>query len=183
MLLTVLIREESSWTGQWEQAEIQNIITRVTDGSASWIDGPLCSEIPGADLYFLNPSGVMFGPNATLSLDASFHVSTADYLRMGREEQFPAVADKNAVLPAEAPTAFGFLDSDIGPITFEGRGKLTEQDWKGACEGGSDCVDWLDWSYNNPVGLWASEDNIISVIGGDIAMNNGTFFETMNGAF
>ena len=147
---------------------VRNIITRVTGGDASWIDGLLSSEIPGADLYLLNPAGVMFGANAALDLNASFHVSTADYLRMGTDGQFPALAEKDAVLSAEAPTAFGFLDGDIGPITFEGRGRLTERDWKGACEGGRDCQDWWDWNKNNSLGLWASEANMISVIGGDI---------------
>lgn len=48
----------------------------------SRIDGTLCSEIDGADLYLLNPAGVMFGQNASLELSGSFRVSTGDYLRM-----------------------------------------------------------------------------------------------------
>ncbi|OQX27092.1 MAG: hypothetical protein BWK80_07005, partial [Desulfobacteraceae bacterium IS3] len=64
-------------------ASVKNIISRVTGGSASWIDGKLASTISGADLYFLNPAGVMFGSNASLDLSGSFHVSTADYLRLG----------------------------------------------------------------------------------------------------
>src|SRR2546426_62079 len=51
-------------------------------GNVSQIDGLLKSEIAGANLYLLNPSGVMFGPNARLDVRGSFHVSTADYLRL-----------------------------------------------------------------------------------------------------
>ncbi len=35
-------------------ASVQNIISRVTGGSLSRIDGKLVSTIPGADLYLLN---------------------------------------------------------------------------------------------------------------------------------
>jgi filamentous hemagglutinin family protein len=63
-------------------AAIENIVGRVTGGQVSSIDGVLRSEIAGANLYLLNPSGVLFGPNARLDVRGSFHVSTADYLRL-----------------------------------------------------------------------------------------------------
>src|SRR5918998_1223267 len=62
---------------------IANVIGPVTGGERSDIDGTLRSTIPGADLWFLNPAGVVFGPNARLDLQGSFHVSTADELRFG----------------------------------------------------------------------------------------------------
>jgi filamentous hemagglutinin family protein len=40
---------------------IANIVSRVTGGQPSAIDGGLRSEIAGANLYLLNPSGVLFG--------------------------------------------------------------------------------------------------------------------------
>ena len=57
---------------------INNIFSRVTGGSASLIDGLLRSDIPAADLYLLNPAGVIFGPDASIDISGSFHVSTAD---------------------------------------------------------------------------------------------------------
>jgi filamentous hemagglutinin family protein len=60
---------------------ISNILSRVTGGQRSEIHGTLRSEIPGANLYLLNPSGVLFGSNARLDVSGSFHVSTADFLR------------------------------------------------------------------------------------------------------
>ena len=44
--------------------DIRNVISRVTGGEVSNIDGTLASRVGQADLYFLNPAGVMFGPNA-----------------------------------------------------------------------------------------------------------------------
>jgi len=37
--------------------------------------------IKGADLYLINPSGIVFGQNATINVSGSFHASTADYLK------------------------------------------------------------------------------------------------------
>ncbi|MBE9562405.1 MAG: filamentous hemagglutinin N-terminal domain-containing protein [Proteobacteria bacterium] len=64
---------------------INNIISRVTGGNPSNIDGLIKSTIPNADFYFLNPYGIMFSSNAKLDVQGSFHASTADYLRLGNE--------------------------------------------------------------------------------------------------
>src|SRR3954470_9308197 len=47
---------------------IRNVISRVTGGEISNIDGTLRSTVGQADLYFLNPAGVIFGPNARLDV-------------------------------------------------------------------------------------------------------------------
>ncbi len=140
---------------------VRNIIGRVTGGDASWIDGKLRSAIPDADLYFLNPAGVMFGPNASLDTGGSFHVSTADYLRMGNNNRFFTESLDNEMLSVAAPAAFGFLDNDAASITIEGKGEIAGDDWNG-----------------NPAGLTVGEGRTISVIGGDIEMSKGTYFRT-----
>jgi filamentous hemagglutinin family protein len=43
---------------------IENIISRVTGGNPSQINGLFRSTIPNADVYFLNPYGIMFGEGA-----------------------------------------------------------------------------------------------------------------------
>ncbi len=98
---------------------IQNVISRVTGGSPSSIDGALRSTIPNANLYFLNPAGVIFGANASLDVQGSFHVSTADYLGLADGTQFSALSpDVNQVLTTAAPEAFGFLGDNPSAITL-----------------------------------------------------------------
>jgi filamentous hemagglutinin family protein len=99
---------------------IANILSRVTGGHQSIIDGWLQSTIPGANLYLLNPSGVLFGPNASLDIRGSFHVSTADYLRFGDGATFAANLGQASTLTVAEPAAFGFLGSLPAPITIQG---------------------------------------------------------------
>jgi filamentous hemagglutinin family protein len=101
-------------------ASVQNIMARVTGGTASTIDGRLRSEISAANLYLLNPAGVVFGPNATLDVSGSFHASTADYLRLADGGRFAASAPATSVLSVAPPAAFGFLSSTPGRIELNG---------------------------------------------------------------
>ena len=77
---------------------VSNIISRVTGGNPSNIDGLISSVIPNADMYFLNPYGFMFGPNARLDVQGSFHISTADYLRLGDGGRFEARNYRSSLL-------------------------------------------------------------------------------------
>ena len=71
-------------------------------------------------LYLLNPSGVMFGPNASLDVRGSFHVSTADYLRLADGGRFSAHLSDTSVLTVAPPAAFGFLSPIPATITVQG---------------------------------------------------------------
>ncbi|MEM8805146.1 MAG: filamentous hemagglutinin N-terminal domain-containing protein [Cyanobacteria bacterium P01_G01_bin.38] len=58
-------------------AAVQRVFSRVTGDLPSEIFGTLGST-GTADVYFLNPNGIIFGPNARLNVGGSFVVSTAD---------------------------------------------------------------------------------------------------------
>ncbi|MDH5514627.1 MAG: filamentous hemagglutinin N-terminal domain-containing protein [Gammaproteobacteria bacterium] len=92
---------------------ISNIISRVTGSSNTTIDGVLRSTIPGANVYLLNPNGIMIGDNAKLNISGSFYASTADYLKLGTNGRFDASNPGNSVLVTAAPAAFGFLGSAL----------------------------------------------------------------------
>jgi filamentous hemagglutinin family protein len=96
-----------------------NIIGRVTGGSPSSIDGALRSTIEGADIYLLNPYGVMFGPDASLDIKAGLHISTADYLRFADGAVFNANPTADSVLSVAAPEAFGFLGANPAGISAD----------------------------------------------------------------
>lgn len=99
---------------------INNIITRVTGGNPSNINGRLYSTISNADIYFLNPFGVVFGPNATLNIPGSFHVSTADILYLQDGGKFNATEPNNSLLTSAAPSAFGFLTHSAADLSIQG---------------------------------------------------------------
>ena len=98
---------------------IQNIISRVTGGSGSEIDGTLRSTIPGANLFLMNPAGILFGPNANLDVQGSFHATTADYLKLGTDGVFYVNPEQSTVLSVAPPSAFGFLVSNPAPVEVQ----------------------------------------------------------------
>lgn len=99
--------------------DIQNIISRVTGGNVSDIDGTIRSTIDGAALWLLNPAGIMFGQNAQLDVKGSFHASTADYLKLSDGGVFYADLGKASVLTSAPPSAFGFLTNNPAPIDVQ----------------------------------------------------------------
>jgi filamentous hemagglutinin family protein len=102
-------------------ANIQNLLSRVTGGGPSSIDGTLRSEIAGANFFFINPQGVLFGPNARVDVSGSFAASTADYLRLADGARFVASLDADDSLLSTAPvSAFGFLDGASGSLEVSG---------------------------------------------------------------
>ena len=100
--------------------EIANVISRVTGGRLSTIDGFLKSEIKNANFYLINSAGVLFGPNASLSINGSFHTSTADYVRFGDADLFYSKPLQGEILSTAAPAAFGFFGLPQGNITVAG---------------------------------------------------------------
>ncbi|MDH3452199.1 MAG: filamentous hemagglutinin N-terminal domain-containing protein, partial [Gammaproteobacteria bacterium] len=113
--------ESATFTGP---PGLDNVIARVTGGEVSAIDGTLAATIPGADLFLLNPSGVLLGENAQLNVGGSFFASTADYLRLADGGRFDAHAPGASTLSAAAPAAFGFL-GPAAPIEVAGSLSVT----------------------------------------------------------
>ena len=99
---------------------VRNVIGRVTGAEASHIDGVLASAVPGADLYLINPAGILFGPNAQLDVKGSFHASTASELQFADQFVFSALDERGSTLSVAEPTAFGFLGASRGAIMLNG---------------------------------------------------------------
>ncbi len=99
---------------------IERVFARVTGDSSSQIDGTLRNSIDGADLYLMNPRGVVFNGTANLDLHGSFYVSSANALRFEDENVFSATPSlEPEVLSSAAPSAWGFTsDTSFGFIRF-----------------------------------------------------------------
>ncbi len=108
---------------------ISNVISRVTGGTPSSIDGAIRSLIPEADVYLINPAGLMFGPNATLDVQGSFHASSADTLRFSDGSEFNASTPSKSLLTVAPVSAFGFITQNPQPLSIEGS-QLTSKEGK-----------------------------------------------------
>src|SRR5205823_14006046 len=69
-------------------SSVHIVLTRVTGGTGSNIDGTIRCTIPNADFYLVNPAGVVFGPDASLDVQGSFAVTTADVLKLADGGKF-----------------------------------------------------------------------------------------------
>ncbi len=97
----------------------QNILSRVTGGSSSFIDGLLKVSGSNANLYLLNPSGILFGPNASLNVPAAFTATTANGIAFG-SQWFNAFGPNNYAALNGSPGALGFTMSKPGAIINAG---------------------------------------------------------------
>lgn len=113
---TINTGESATFTGP---DSVRNVIGRVTGSSASQIDGMLRSQIPNADVYLLNPNGIMFGKNASLDIQGSFHASTANSLHLEDDGHFDASTPSNSRLTIAPPSSFGFLDNNPAEISIK----------------------------------------------------------------
>ena len=87
---------------------VMNILTRVTGGDASIINGTLRVSGSPANLFLMNPAGILFGPNAQLNLPAAFTATTANAIGVGGNWFNASGANSYAKL-AGTPNSFAFL--------------------------------------------------------------------------
>jgi len=92
--------------------EIENVVSRVTGGSESVIDGDLVSEIGNANFYFINPAGLVIGQNASIDVPAAFYSSTASQLLHDDGTIYSAINPNTSALSMAVPEAFGFLGGE-----------------------------------------------------------------------
>jgi filamentous hemagglutinin family protein len=155
--------ERATFTGP---LGIQNVISRVTGGLPSQINGLLSLKIPAANLYFLNPAGILFGPNAQIDVPASLYLSTADYLKLADGGHFDATQPDNTLLTIAPPAAFGFLNQSPAAIRFENSQLvLPNHEMQGKISRGEEVA-----------------TSTLSLIGGDILLKNSQIFTYGNDA-
>ncbi len=136
-------------------ATLQNVVSRVSGGSASSINGKL-QLVPAAgsapSFFFVNPAGVTFGAGASVDVPGAFHVSTANHLKLSDGTLYRAGNGPDSSFSVAAPEAFGFLSGVSAPIRFTDR-----------------------------VSVSAKPKQPVSLIGGDIEVSNSTMLRTNGG--
>jgi filamentous hemagglutinin family protein len=89
-------------------AGVQNIFSRVTGTDRSDILGVLGVAGGTANLFLINPNGILFGPNASLDVGGSFAATTANAIQFGNDGLFSASVPTISNLLTIAPSAFLF---------------------------------------------------------------------------
>lgn len=98
---------------------VQNVLSRVVGGDASVINGLLEVAGSNANLYLLNPAGIIFGTDATLNVPADFMATTADGISFG-DEWFSALENNDYAALVGNPTELLFSNSEPGSILNAG---------------------------------------------------------------
>ncbi len=170
-IFNVLTGESATFTSNFAGAT-DNVIARVTGGGNSMIDGALVNDIAGANLWLINPAGIVFGDNAIVDMQGSFHASTADYLLLADGGVFSSSLDgaKGTVLTMGNPTSFGFLGPNVAPISVGAASFMVSEASTITLTGGD--IDLQNSHFRAPGG----QVGLVAVEGaGEILLSNAGF--------
>ncbi|MBD2578363.1 filamentous hemagglutinin N-terminal domain-containing protein [Oscillatoria sp. FACHB-1406] len=103
--------------------DITNILTRVTGNNLSNILGTLGVD-GAANLFLLNPNGIIFGPNAQLDIRGSFVATTADSILFDNNVAFSA-SDPQAPPLLTINVPIGLQYGSNSTATISDRGSLS----------------------------------------------------------
>ncbi|RCJ21374.1 filamentous hemagglutinin [Nostoc minutum NIES-26] len=132
--------------------DIQNIISRVTGKSISHIDGVLKTH-GTANLFLINPNGIIFGSNASLDIGGSFVASTASSLNFADGTKFSATDPQvTPLLTVSVPVGLQF-GATAAPIRNQSQARVS--------------------GVSNPVGLRVKPNKTLALVGGDITLEGG----------
>ncbi|BAY92717.1 MULTISPECIES: beta strand repeat-containing protein [unclassified Tolypothrix] len=136
-------------------AGVQNILTRVTGGQASNILGTLGVD-GNANLFLINPNGILFGQNARLDIRSSFVGTTANAVQFGNQGIFSATNPQAAPLLTINPSALLFHQINSQPITNQ-----------------SQAAAGISPAGENVTGLRVADNQNLLLIGGNINLDGG----------
>ena len=135
---------------------IANIFSRVTGRDVSDIMGTLGVD-GGADLFLINPNGIIFGENASLDLNGSFMATSATEIQFGEQGEFSAIDPNAPPLLTVQPSALLF--NQMQPGRIESRSIVPQ----GTSATGN----------TDRVGLRVPDGNHLALIGGEITIDGG----------
>jgi filamentous hemagglutinin family protein len=136
---------------------IANILSRVTGSSISNIDG-LIRANGQANLFLLNPNGIIFGANATLDIGGSFVGSTANSIVFEDNSQFSAIAPNESILTVSVPIGLN-MGNNAKSILLQGDGKGIRTNTN---------------EIDTTSGIRVQPDRTLALIGGDLKLEGAT---------
>ncbi|OKH51634.1 hypothetical protein NIES2101_17865 [Calothrix sp. HK-06] len=140
--------------------DVQNILTRVTGNTRSDINGIIKANNP-ANLFLINPNGIIFGPNARLDIGGSFLGSTANAIGFGDLGNFSATNP-------EAPSPL---------LTINPSALLFSQIQTSSIETSSVASDGRNPSNAFEArGLRVDDGKSLLLVGGDVSVNGGGLY-------
>jgi filamentous hemagglutinin family protein len=144
-------------------AGIENILSRVTGGNPSEILGRLGVTGGDANLFLINPNGIIFGENASLDVGGSFVGTTANGIGLGEDGSFNATEPQTSNLLSVNPSALFF--NAVAAQAIVNRSQA-------ASPSGETNV------LGQPVGLQVPEGKSLALIGGDVFLEKGNLTAT-----
>jgi filamentous hemagglutinin family protein len=142
--------------------DIQNILTRVTGNNISNIDG-LIRANGSANLFLINPNGIVIGENASLNIGGSFFGSTANSIVFQDGSEFSAVnANTPPLLTINLPIGLN-LGADAGEIVVKGTGNNIYYDWD----------NYIPVTNERPIGFAVGSQKTLSLVGNSITLEGG----------
>ncbi|NEO68971.1 filamentous hemagglutinin N-terminal domain-containing protein [Moorena sp. SIO3H5] len=144
---------------------IENIISRVTGGSISNIDG-LIRANGSANLFLINPNGIVFGSEASLDIGGSFIGSTANSIKFADGSEFSATNPQEPpLLTINIPTGLQYgSQGNPGGIVINGPGNNLSI---------NPTIFFAVNTDNRPVGLEVQPGKTLALVGGDVAVAGG----------
>ncbi|MBW4671344.1 MAG: CHAT domain-containing protein [Cyanomargarita calcarea GSE-NOS-MK-12-04C] len=94
---------------------IQNILGRIVGGNPSVINGQIQVTGSNANLFLMNPAGIVFGANVSLNVPGAFTATTANGIGFG-SNWFNASGTNNYADLVGNPGTFSFSMSEPGAI-------------------------------------------------------------------
>ena len=175
-------------------ADIQNILSRVTGGKVSNIDG-LIRANGAANLFLVNPAGIVFGPNARLNIGGSFLASSADSVIFD-DGSFYSASNPNAppLLTVNVPIGLQFNGGNNGSIVVRGSGhnlnrqndftpssRIPIADLPAAPDTATELPEGLPpsvalveiFSQLPPAGLQVQPGKTLALVGGNVVLEGG----------
>jgi len=136
---------------------VDTILSRVTGEVRSDILGNL-GVLGNATLIFVNPNGVVFGPNAQLDVNASFIATTANHVQLGDQGYFSASDPDSSRLLRVDPSALWFNRTSNGTIVNRSRSPSPDNQ--------------LNTLSGFP-GLRIPSQQTLALVGGDVDLSGG----------